>query len=259
MTEPRSRPVLQVRDLRVSAGDRCILGGTSLSLRPGEIVALTGPSGVGKSTLLRSINRLQELRPGMTVSGSVCLHDLEVYAPSTDPDQVRRRIGFLFQRPVVFPTTLRRNLTLALGPAGLPRHDWEARLEVSLRRAALWSEVRDRLDDNATHLSLGQQQRLCLARALAVEPEVLLLDEPTSALDPEATAILENGLRELATSVPILIVTHDPSQAERLAHRDLRLLGGSAGATLADLCRSPLTSNRPRLAPHQPRAVALES
>ena len=206
---------------------------------------LTGPSGAGKSTLLRCLNRLQELRPGLSVQADITLDGVQLYGESTDPDSIRRKIGFLFQQPVVFPKSIRQNLTLALGPAGIPRREWSSRIEDSLRQAALWNEVAPRLEESATVLSIGQQQRLCLARALAVEPEVLLLDEPTSSLDRASTLALEASLTELSQRVPMILVTHDEAQADRVASRQLHLDPGDGlqGATLTD----PLVERLERL------------
>jgi phosphate transport system ATP-binding protein len=199
-------------------GDKQALSGITMTMRPRTITALIGPSGCGKSTFLRSINRLNELIAGTRQQGRMLLDGVDVYTPHTDVVALRQRVGMVFQRWNPFPKSIYDNV--AFGPRinGLrDRRDLDELVETSLRRAALWDEVKDRLRHNATALSGGQQQRLCIARALANQPEVLLLDEPASALDPIATQKIEELLYELKQELTIVIVTHNLQQAARLS------------------------------------------
>lgn len=215
---PATRAVLQVCDLSVCAGKRLLLRTQNLTFAAGQMVALVGPSGAGKSTLLKCLNRLIDLTPGLVVSGDVLFHGRSIYAADTDVDALRARIGMLFQQPAVFPITLRKNVLFGVRHLGrIPKSDWQEVLERSLREASLWNEVKDRLDESALKLSVGQQQRLCLARTLAVDPEVILLDEPTSALDPRSTEAVEESLLRLKGKRTLVLVTHNLSQAQRLA------------------------------------------
>jgi phosphate transport system ATP-binding protein len=198
----------------------------SLRVADRAITAVLGPSGCGKSTLLRAINRTNDGLPGARMTGSILLDGRDVYAPGTDVVALRRRVGMVFQRPAVFAMSVFDNV--AYGPRAAGRRaSLGPAVESALRRAALWEEVRDRLDADAGALSLGQQQRLCIARALAVEPEVLLLDEPTSALDPGASARIEDLLRELRGSLTIVLATHALGQAARLAQTAAYLEDGA--------------------------------
>ena len=209
---------LEVRDFGFWYGHTQALRQISLAVAPGRITAFIGPSGCGKSTLLRAINRMNELLPGTRHEGDVLLSGASVYEPTVDVVQLRRKIGMVFQKPNPFPKTIFDNVAYGprvnalCGAAELPD-----RVEHALKRAALWDEVADRLDDFGTGLSGGQQQRLCIARALANEPEILLLDEPCSALDPIATQRIEELLVELKREVTIVIVTHNLHQAARIA------------------------------------------
>jgi phosphate transport system ATP-binding protein len=209
-------PLFQVRDLTVSYQGRAALRGVSLDIGANLITAVIGPSGCGKSTFLRCLNRMNDLIPGAQVEGSVLYHGLDLYNAEVDPVEVRRRVGMVFQKPNPFPKSIFDNV--AFGPrllglkAGLAE-----RVEEALRRAALWDEVKDRLRASALSLSGGQQQRLCIARCLAVEPEVILMDEPCSALDPIATAAIEDLMHELKRAYTIVIVTHNMQQAARVA------------------------------------------
>jgi phosphate transport system ATP-binding protein len=185
-----------------------------------EVLALIGPSGCGKSTFLRVLNRMNDTVPGARVSGSVKLDGEEVLGPTVDVVGLRRRVGMVFQRPQPFPKSIFDNVAFGLRAHGLrDKADIERRVHDALVRAALWDEVKDRLDGSALGLSGGQAQRLCIARALAVEPEVLLMDEPTSALDPIATARLEELIAELRPTLTIVIVTHSMQQAARVSQR----------------------------------------
>ena len=183
------------------------------------VTALIGPSGCGKSTLLRSLNRMHELVPGTRVTGRVLLDGYDIYEPGINPIQVRRRIGMVFQRPTPFPTmSIAENVAagLAIGPA-VSRTERAEIVERALRRAALWDEVKDRLDDSPLNLSGGQQQRLCVARTVAPEPEVILLDEPTAALDPGGAAHIEELVQQLKREFTVVIVTHNLQQAARVS------------------------------------------
>jgi phosphate transport system ATP-binding protein len=193
------------------------LRNVSLSVDEGSVLCVIGPSGCGKSTLLRCINRMHELTPRAGSEGSVLLDGEDIHSSDMDPVWLRRRVGMVFQRPNVFPTmSIRENVVAGLRLTG-SRADLEEVVEKTLQRIALWDEVKDRLDDPATRLSGGQQQRLCIARALAVEPEVLLMDEPTSALDPIATAKIEELIDELKHRYTIVMVTHNMQQAIRVS------------------------------------------
>ncbi len=211
--------VLAARGLTVRAGRKLLLRNIDLSVRRGQVFGVIGPSGAGKSTLLKVFNRLVDLEaPPLRVEGEVELDGMPLYGSGVDPDELRRRVGTLFQQPVIFPKSIRANALFGvLHHEKMNRNHQEERLEESLRGAALWDEVKDRLDEPATTLSVGQQQRLCLARALAVRPEVLLMDEPTSSLDPRSTEAIEELILSLQDSHTIVLVTHDLGQARRVA------------------------------------------
>ena len=181
------------------------------------ITALIGPSGCGKSTLLRALNRMNDLIPGVRVTGRVCLDGADIYARQMDVCVLRKRVGMVFQRPNPFPLSVRDNVTFGLRVAGLNRGDLDAVVEKSLRRAWLWDNLKDHLGASALTLPLDQQQRLCVARLLAVEPEVILMDEPCSALDPISTSKIEELMLELKKDYTIVIVTHNMQQAERIS------------------------------------------
>jgi len=211
-------PLLETHSLTVQAGARTILRNVNLSISPRQILGIIGPSGAGKSTLLKCLNRLIELTPGLHVSGDVQFHQRSINAPGVDVDALRSRIGILFQQPVVFPKTIEANVIFGVRHLGrVSRKGWPEIAERALREAALWDEVKDRLRESALRLSVGQQQRLCLARTLAVEPEVILMDEPTSALDPKSTEAIEQLILELKCRRTIVIVTHNLGQARRVA------------------------------------------
>jgi phosphate transport system ATP-binding protein len=209
---------LIAKDLKVFYGPKRALGPASLEMPEKHVTALIGPSGCGKSTFLRSLNRMNDLVPGCRVEGEVKLDSQSVYGPGVDPVAVRRRIGMVFQRSNPFPKSIFENVAYGLRVGGLSdSHEIEVRVERALTGAALWEEVKDRLQENALRLSGGQQQRLCIARAMAVEPEVLLMDEPASALDPIATAHIEELIHELANNFTVVIVTHNMQQAARVS------------------------------------------
>jgi phosphate transport system ATP-binding protein len=207
---------IDIADLSVSYGGRPALRGVTLPVRAGAITAIVGPSGCGKSTLLAALNRMTDLAPGCVVSGRILLDGRDVRDPGTDVIALRRRVGMIFQRPNPFPLSIRRNLTFPLEHHGLrDRAGREAAAEAVLRRVGLWEDVKDRLDAPALQLSGGQQQRLCLARALALDPEVLLMDEPCSALDPIASGVVEDLVVSLRGDYTVVIVTHNLAQARR--------------------------------------------
>ncbi len=217
--------ILNIDDVCISYGTEPAVRNVSLPIYQNQITAIIGPSGCGKSTLLRSLNRMNDFIHGCSHSGRITLHDLDVYAEATDPVEIRLRIGMVFQRPNPFPKSIFRNV--AWGPAinGL-EGDAEERVRTALEQAALWDEVKDRLDDSALNLSGGQQQRLCIARALAMEPEIILMDEPCSALDPVSTARIEDLLFELKEKYTIVIVTHNMQQAARVSNHTAFLESG---------------------------------
>ena len=210
-------PILQTRDLNVYYGEKRVVTDVTLDFARNRITAIIGPSGCGKSTLLRCFNRMNDLIPTARISGQVLFEGQDLYAPSADPTEIRYQIGMVFQRPNPFPKSVFDNV--AFGPRinGFQGNMAEL-VEQSLHRAALWDEVKDRLKSSALALSGGQQQRLCIARALAVEPRVILMDEPCSALDPIATLAIEELMRELSEEYSIIIVTHNMQQAARVSN-----------------------------------------
>jgi phosphate transport system ATP-binding protein len=211
-------PHMRVEALEVRYGAKRAIAGVSLELPARRISALIGPSGCGKTSFLSALNRLAELVPSCRVSGQVWIGERAVYAPETELSELRQRVGMIFQKPNPFPLSIRRNIELPLlEHRKLARSERDAIIESVLERVGLWSEVRDRLERSALGLSGGQQQRLCLARALALEPEVLLLDEPCSALDPLSSATVEDLIASLRDHCTIVIVTHNLAQARRIA------------------------------------------
>jgi phosphate transport system ATP-binding protein len=217
---PALPPKMEARGLAVRYAGKPAIQGVSLALQDRQVTALIGPSGCGKSTFLRALNRMNELIPSATTEGEVLLDGEPVTAGRLDPVELRRRVGMVFQRSNPFPKSILENVAYGLRVAGTrDRAALEERVERSLRAAALWDEVKDRLHESALGLSGGQQQRLCIARALAVEPEVVLMDEPASALDPIATAKIEDLIHELKTRYTIVIVTHNMQQAARVSDR----------------------------------------
>jgi len=219
--EPTATPsVFEVEDLAVYYGAFKAVREVTLKVRPNEIVAFIGPSGCGKSTVLRCFNRMNDTIVGARVEGSVKYHGVDLYGPNVSATQVRRHIGMVFQKPNPFPKSIYDNV--AYGPriaGGLKKSELDDLVEESLRGAALWDEVKDRLKSSGLGLSGGQQQRLCIARALAVQPEVILMDEPCSALDPIATARIEDLMHEIKSRYTIVIVTHNMQQAARISDR----------------------------------------
>jgi len=210
---------IEVAHLDAWFGVSHVIKGVSIQVPEHSVLAVIGPSGCGKSTFLRCLNRMHELVPGARAEGKLLLDGQDLYAAGVDPVQLRRRVGMVFQRPNPFPTmSVRDNVAAGLVLNGIPG-DHDAIVERCLRQAALWDEVKDRLRESALGLSGGQQQRLCIARALAVEPEVLLMDEPASALDPIATAKIEELIHELQERYTIVIVTHNMQQAARVSNQ----------------------------------------
>jgi phosphate transport system ATP-binding protein len=209
---------MKTTDLDFYYGDFRALEGVSLDFHANQVTALIGPSGCGKSTLLRCLNRMNDLIPYSSVQGKVLLDGQDIYDPNVDVVGLRRRVGMVFQKPNPFPKTIFENVAYGLRVTGVrDRAHIANRVEESLKLAALWDEVKDRIHDSALGLSGGQQQRLCIARALAVEPEVLLMDEPASALDPIATQKIEELIHQLKSSYTIIIVTHNMQQAARVS------------------------------------------
>jgi phosphate transport system ATP-binding protein len=209
-------PKVEVNDLHFWFGDAHVLKGVTMPVRPNQVTALIGPSGSGKSTVLRCINRMNDLVEDTTLEGTIRIDGQDIYAADTDPVMVRRRIGMVFQKPNPFPKSIYDNVAWG---ARINNYtgDMDALVEESLRQAALWDEVNDRLDSSAYNLSGGQQQRLCIARTLAVQPDVVLMDEPASALDPIATSKVEDTITELKENYTIVIVTHNMQQASRIS------------------------------------------
>ena len=206
------------QDFSFYYGDNQAVKNVTLDFPSYQVTAIIGPSGCGKSTLLRSINRMNDLIPGSRTSGKMLFDGQEIYGPRLDVVTLRRRIGMVFQKPNPFPKSILNNIAYGRRLHDrLDKGELLATVETSLKRAGLWDEVKDRLEDNALSLSGGQQQRLCIARALAVDPEILLMDEPTSALDPRATARIEDLIAELRGRYTIIIVTHNMQQAARVS------------------------------------------
>ena len=217
--------ILDIEDVTISYGGEPAVRNVSLPIFEKNITAIIGPSGCGKSTLLRSLNRMNDFYGNVTQSGRISLHGEDIYGADTDPVEVRLRIGMVFQKPNPFPKSIYRNI--AWGPSinGM-KAGIDERVERALRQAALWDEVKDRLQDSALNLSGGQQQRLCIARTLAMEPEIILMDEPCSALDPVSTSRIEDLLFELKANYTIVIVTHNMQQAARVSEHTAFLENG---------------------------------
>jgi phosphate transport system ATP-binding protein len=215
-TSATREDVFSLRDLGVQYGGVPAVEHVTFDLKRNDITAFIGPSGCGKSTVIRCLNRMNDLIPSASVTGSVLYHDQDIYADDVDPVQVRKRIGMVFQKPNPFPKSIYENI--AFGPRVLGmKGQMDEIVERALTRAALWDEVKDRLKENAFGMSGGQQQRLCIARALAIEPDVILMDEPASALDPISTAAIEDLMLDLKDRYSIVIVTHNMQQAARVS------------------------------------------
>jgi phosphate transport system ATP-binding protein len=210
-------PVMELRDVSVFYGAFQAVRDTNLPIDQNRITAMIGPSGCGKSTILRSLNRMNDLIPGARVSGTVTYHGQDIYADGVDPIQVRRNVGMVFQKPNPFPKSIYDNIAYGLRINGI-KGRLDDQVEQALTSAALWDEVKDKLKTSAFALSGGQQQRLCIARAIAVQPDVILMDEPCSALDPISTGKIEDLMHELIETYTIVIVTHNMQQAARVSH-----------------------------------------
>ncbi|WP_418668273.1 phosphate ABC transporter ATP-binding protein PstB [Allofournierella sp.] len=220
-------PILQSKELHLYYGEAEALKGIDMQIQKNEITALIGPSGCGKSTFLKTLDRMNDLIPGVRITGQVLLQGQDIYEKSVDVNELRRRVGMVFQKPNPFPMSIYDNV--AYGPRLHGSHgkaELDELVEQSLRGAALWDEVKDRLKKSAMGLSGGQQQRLCIARALAVQPDVLLMDEPTSALDPGSTLRIEDLMAELKEKYTVVIVTHNMQQAGRISDRTAFFLLG---------------------------------
>jgi phosphate transport system ATP-binding protein len=211
--------VFAVEGLRFHYGSFLAVRDVDLTICRNEVTAFIGPSGCGKSTMLRCLNRMNDLIPGARVDGRILYHGIDLYGPGVDPIEVRRRIGMVFQKPNPFPKSIYDNVAFGPRVNGLKVRKMDDLVEHSLRRAALWDEVKDKLKQSALSLSGGQQQRLCIARAIAIEPEVILMDEPCSALDPISTIRIEELMVELKQDYTIVIVTHNMQQAARVSDR----------------------------------------
>lgn len=240
-----ARARMEVRALDAFFGDVHAVKGVSMEIPRHRVTAVIGPSGCGKSTFLRTLNRMHETVPTARLRGSVLLDGNDIYAHGVDPVSVRRHVGMVFQRSTAFPTmSIRGNVAAGLRVlrAAGQRFDEEERVEQALRRAALWEEVHDRLDESALGLSGGQQQRLCIARALAIDPSVLLLDEPTASLDPISTERVERLVHDLRPEITVVIVTHNMEQAARVSDQTAFFLHGE----LVELSPTSELFTRPR-------------
>ncbi len=240
---------LEARNLSVFYGSFCAVRDVTLPVRKNMITALIGPSGCGKSTLLRSFNRMNDRVPGSRVEGGVFFHGQDLYAPNMDVVDVRRRIGMVFQKPNPFPKSIYENV--AFGPRINGWHGSKSQMdelvEASLRRAALWDEVKDKLKQPGTALSGGQQQRLCIARAIAVQPEVILMDEPCSALDPVATLKIEELMQTLKQDYTIVIVTHNMQQAARVSdYTAMMMMRPDRAGEMIEMDETKTIFSRPR-------------
>jgi phosphate transport system ATP-binding protein len=223
-----NKPVFEVSNLEVFYGAFQALIDINIKIYSRQVTALIGPSGCGKSTFLRCLNRMNDTIPGVRVEGRIFLGDQDIYAPDTDLAYLRQRVGMVFQKPNPFPKSIFDNVAFGLRVLGIGRQkaEIEELVELSLRQAVLWEDVKDHLNEDALGLSLGQQQRLCIARVLAVKPEVILMDEPASALDPIATLHIEELINQLKKEYTIVIVTHNMQQAARVSdHTGLFWLG----------------------------------
>lgn len=220
--------MLQSKDLHLFYGEKEALKGINIEFKQGEIAALIGPSGCGKSTFLRSINRMNDMIPGVTITGNIVYKEQNIYSPQTDLVELRKKIGMVFQQPNPFPFSVYENVIYGLKLDGKhSKEELDSIVEKSLRAAAVWDDVKDKLDKSALALSGGQQQRVCIARVLAVEPEIILLDEPTSALDPVSSGKIENMLYELKDKYTMIMVTHNMQQASRISDKTAFFLDGN--------------------------------
>jgi phosphate transport system ATP-binding protein len=224
-----SNYLIEARDLSIYYGDFCAVSGVNMSIERNKVTAIIGPSGCGKSTLLRAFNRMNELFPGTHIEGNVFFEGQDLYDKNIDPVEVRYRIGMVFQKPNPFPKSIYENVAWAARIHGY-KGNMDELVEFSLRQAALWDEVKDKLKQSGLSLSGGQQQRLCIARTIAVRPEVILMDEPASALDPIATLKIEELMQELKKNYTIVIVTHNMQQAARASDNTAMMMLSKEGA-----------------------------
>ena len=217
-TQPTTTPALKTEELQVYYGNTLAVTGVNLDVPQHQITAFIGPSGCGKSTILRCFNRTNDLIPGARVAGNVFFHDVNLYSKKVDPVEVRRRIGMVFQKPNPFPKSIFENIAFGARINGY-QGDMDELVERSLKKAAIWDEVKDKLKESGLGLSGGQQQRLCIARAISIQPEIILMDEPCSALDPISTLRIEELMQELKEQYTIVIVTHNMQQASRVSDK----------------------------------------
>lgn len=223
-----SEVIIQSKDLHLYYGEKEALKGISLAINKGEITAMIGPSGCGKSTYLRSLNRMNDLIPNVTITGNVIYKGKDIYAPKQDTVELRKEIGMVFQQPNPFPSSIYENVIYGLKLKGeKDKQKLDQVVEESLKAASVWDDVKDKLHTSALSLSGGQQQRVCIARVLAVNPEIILLDEPTSALDPISSGKIENTLLELKENYTMIMVTHNMSQASRISDKTAFFLDGN--------------------------------
>ncbi|MGR3741526.1 phosphate ABC transporter ATP-binding protein PstB [Companilactobacillus sp. DQM5] len=219
--------ILTAKDVHLFYGKKEALKGITLQCYENEITALIGPSGCGKSTFLRSLNRMNDLIPNVTITGNIELNGKNIYAPNTDTVELRKQVGMVFQQPNPFPFSIYDNVTFGLKIAGITdRAILDEAVETSLKAAAVWDDVKDKLNESALSLSGGQQQRVCIARVIAVKPDIILMDEPTSALDPISSTKVENMMLELKQDYTIITVTHNMQQASRISDRTAFFLDG---------------------------------
>ncbi len=241
-------PDISIRELSVRYGDEAAITNATLQVPGGSLMAIVGPSGCGKTSLLRAINRMTDTIEGCRVQGRVTIGSLDIYKPSVDVVDLRRRVGMVFQQPNPFPLSIAENIRFPLREHGVRRKELDERMQRVLDAVGLWNEVKDRLNSPATALSGGQQQRLCLARALSLEPEVLLLDEPCSALDPMAIETIERLILRLRGKYTLLMVTHNLAQARRVAdHVTVCWVDGNCGCVVESGSRESIfiNSNHP--------------
>lgn len=222
------KPVLSATDVHLFYGQKEALKGITLDCYENEITALIGPSGCGKSTFLRTLNRMNDLIPNVTITGNIEVNGQNIYAPNTDTVELRKKVGMVFQQPNPFPFSIYENVVFGLKLAGIKdRTILDEAVETSLKAAAVWDDVKDKLNESALALSGGQQQRICIARVIAVKPDIILMDEPTSALDPVSSAKVENMMLELKKDYTIVTVTHNMQQASRISDRTAFFLNGN--------------------------------
>jgi phosphate transport system ATP-binding protein len=225
MTENKSDIILEIKDLSIHYGEKCAIDHISFNVQKNQVTSIIGPSGCGKSTMLRAINRMNDFNPIVKTTGNVLYCGKEIYGENIDPTNMRRNIGMVFQSANPFPKSIYNNIIWGPKINGILENPDEL-VELSLKRAALWDEVKDRLHDSALALSGGQQQRLCIARAIALNPSIILMDEPCSALDPNSTSRIEELISELRSQYTILVVTHNMQQAARISNETAFLYEG---------------------------------